>query len=85
MSIRYDPEVDAAYITIGRDLLPGEAAAQVADIRDPRGDGEIILDFDSEGYLLGIEVLHASRLLRAEDLDGATRPRSSWGNGRIDD
>lgn len=79
MSIRYDPEVDAAYITIGRDLLPGEAAAQVADIRDPRGEGEIILDFDSEGHLLGIEVLHASRLLRSEDLDKATRALSTEG------
>ncbi|MFJ6532980.1 DUF2283 domain-containing protein [Microbacterium sp. NPDC091662] len=73
MSIRYDPEVDAAYITVGRDLGKGEAAAQVGDIRGPRGEGEIILDFDAEGHLVGIEVLHASRLLRAEDLDRATR------------
>ncbi len=32
----------------------------------PRGEGEIILDFDAEGHLLGSEVLRASRLLRAK-------------------
>ncbi|WP_292766327.1 DUF2283 domain-containing protein [Microbacterium sp. UBA3486] len=77
MSVRYDPEADAAYISIGCELLPGEAAAQVAGIRDPRGEGEIILDFDAKGHLLGIEVLRASRILRAQDLDRSTRTETT--------
>ncbi|MCS3443269.1 DUF2283 domain-containing protein [Microbacterium phyllosphaerae] len=32
--------------------------------------GELILDFDRDGRLLGIEVLGASGLLRPEDLRG---------------
>lgn len=74
MTIRYDPDVDAAYIPVGRDVRPGEASAQVAQIRNPRGEGEIILDFDDAGHLVGIELLQASRLLRAEDLNAATHP-----------
>ncbi|MGN7948691.1 DUF2283 domain-containing protein [Microbacterium sp. 22215] len=68
--LRYDPEVDAAYATIGRPIRPGEAARQVP-VELPDGmTGELILDFDRGGHLLGIEVLGASGLLRPEDLRG---------------
>lgn len=79
MNIRYDAEVDAAYIAIGRPVRAGEATAQASDIQNPHGDGEIILDFDSEGHLIGIELLNASQLLRPEDLtraDVISEPRS---------
>ncbi|KJQ55609.1 hypothetical protein RS85_00472 [Microbacterium sp. SA39] len=71
MNIRYDPEVDAAYIAIGRAVAPGEAATQVHGIRSPRGEGEIILDFDAQGHVIGIELLGASSLLRSEDIERA--------------
>ncbi|MGM1017987.1 MAG: DUF2283 domain-containing protein [Actinomycetota bacterium] len=48
MDIRYDADVDAAYIAVGRDARDGEATDQLADIRNPHGVGEIILDFDAE-------------------------------------
>nr|WP_201470733.1 DUF2283 domain-containing protein [Microbacterium hydrocarbonoxydans] len=68
--IRYDPEVDAAYATIGRPIRPGEASRQVP-VPLPEGlAGELIVDFDRDGHLLGIEILGASMLLRAEDLRG---------------
>ncbi|WOF21470.1 DUF2283 domain-containing protein [Microbacterium betulae] len=70
MSVRYDPEADAAYIPIGREPRTGEAEQQIAEIRNPSGTGEIILDFDRDGHLIGVEILEASRLLRAEDLTG---------------
>ncbi|QNA91361.1 MULTISPECIES: DUF2283 domain-containing protein [unclassified Microbacterium] len=75
MTIRYDPEVDAAYIPIGRAVRAGEATAQVPEIRSPHGEGEIILDFDEAGHLIGIELLRASTLLRPEDLDTAEHLR----------
>lgn len=68
MTLKFDPEADAAYLPIGRDLSPGESVFQVSEIRGPLGGGEITLDFDSEGRLIGIEVLGASKLLRPEDL-----------------
>lgn len=68
MDIRYDADVDAAYIAIGREVRDGEATNQLPDIRNPQGVGEIILDFDAEGHLIGIELLQASKLLREEDL-----------------
>lgn len=68
--LRYDPEVDAAYATIGRPIRPGEASRQL-HVELPDGvPGEIILDFDRDGHLLGVEILGATRLLRAEDLAG---------------
>ncbi|MEV8264421.1 DUF2283 domain-containing protein [Microbacterium sp. NPDC077057] len=73
MHLRYDPEADAAYLPVGRELHAGESAAQVPEIRNPHGAGEIILDFDADGHLLGVEILQASKLLRAEDLDRARR------------
>jgi len=61
--LTYDPEVDAAYATIGRPIRPGEAARQVP-VALPEGiSGELILDFDCDGHLLGVEILGASELL----------------------
>lgn len=74
MDITHDAEVDAAYITLGRPIGPGEAARQIHSIRAPGGAGEIILDFDADGRLLGIEVLGAAAVLRPELLAGARPP-----------
>lgn len=75
MTIAFDPAVDAAYIPIGDGPGPGEAVRQIADISGPAG-GEIILDFDAEGRLLGIELLGATLLLRPEVLQAAPLPGS---------
>ncbi|MFJ4999114.1 DUF2283 domain-containing protein [Microbacterium sp. NPDC088619] len=66
--LRYDSEVDAAYATIGRPIRPGEASRQVPVPLPDDLQGELILDFDRDGHLLGVEILGAARLLRAEDL-----------------
>ena len=75
--VSYDPEADAAYITlIDRELRPGEAAHQ-SDMIDTPGDrGSLIADFDAEGRLLGIEVLAARSVLPMNLLPAEHRPRS---------
>jgi uncharacterized protein YuzE len=73
MRISYDPEVDAAYITVVDQIGNGEAVKQVIVPREET-EAEFILDFDSEGSLLGIEVLGARFGLRPETIARADRP-----------
>lgn len=62
MKVSYDPQVDAAYIYIADEINQGGVARTYPC--DPREvGGEINLDFDSNGRLIGIEVLDASRML----------------------
>ncbi|MCX4688723.1 DUF2283 domain-containing protein [Kitasatospora purpeofusca] len=59
----YDAEADAAKLYLVDEMRAGEATTQVV-VDVPEGVGEIVLDFDSAGKLLGVEVLGASHLLR---------------------
>jgi uncharacterized protein YuzE len=62
MRIKYDADTDAAYLYLSS---PGHSGAAVRTVPvDPREiDGEIYLDFDAEGHLIGIESQDASRFL----------------------
>lgn len=71
MKMTYDREADAAYIILGKDIEPNEAVQQVSFIETPNGQTQVTIDFDSEGYLLGIEILSASAGLHADVLDEA--------------
>jgi len=65
--LTYDADVDAAYLNlVDRDLRPGEAAQQSDIIPAPGGTGSLILDFDVDGRLLGVEVLSARAVLPPE-------------------
>ncbi|MEV4049579.1 DUF2283 domain-containing protein [Amycolatopsis sp. NPDC049688] len=55
----YDAEVDALYIRLKEQISPGEAVRQVS-VKGTPGDSEVILDYDVNGILLGIEILGAS-------------------------
>ena len=55
-----DPSVDAAYIPIAPSIGAGQS---VENVVIERAQGTIVLDFDSEGRLLGVEILGASALL----------------------
>jgi len=67
LRFRYDAQVDAAYLNlVDRDLQPGEAAQQSDIIATPGGAGSVILDFDEDGRLLGVEVLSARAVLPVE-------------------
>jgi uncharacterized protein YuzE len=53
IKIKYDQEADAAYIRLSDE--PVDASEEVRS--------NIVLDFDVQGRIVGIEVLHASRHL----------------------
>lgn len=67
MKVTYDTRNDLAYIAFCT-IVHGEA------VRQAHCGPDIILDFDTAGHLLGVEVLSAERLLRAETLAGAVSP-----------
>lgn len=62
MKIKYDPSVDAAYIQLKSD--DDQTSFGFTYCCDPAEvAGQIHLDFDGEGRLIGIEVLQASKKL----------------------
>ncbi|MFG2073393.1 DUF2283 domain-containing protein [Nonomuraea maritima] len=67
MRIEHDDENDVAYIYLVDEIRPGEADSQFLVEREGM-PGEIVLDFDAGGRLLGIEVLGAAAILRPEVL-----------------
>ena len=72
MRITYDERVDAAYLYLKNEIPPGGVARTYpCDPVEVRG--MINLDFDADGFLLGIEVMDASKTLPPELLSEATR------------
>jgi Uncharacterized conserved small protein len=70
MRMTYDPEADAAYVYLVDEIGAGEVERTVPV--DPVEIGGMInLDFDADGYLLGIEILDASKFLPPELLRGS--------------
>ncbi len=68
MNLRYDPDCDAAYISLSSDRETAEATVSLAefideDFADLPALEHIILDFSASGRLTGIEVLNASSVL----------------------
>jgi uncharacterized protein YuzE len=69
-TITYDAEADAAYVYV-TNVGKGEVADSIP-IEDEDEDfpgGELIVDLDKDGRVLGIEVLGASRMLPTKLLD----------------
>ena len=62
MKIEYDKEADAAYIYLAGDIKEG-GAKKTIELND-----NILLDFDAEGKLIGVEVLDASKVLNKKTL-----------------
>ncbi len=76
--VTYDKEADAGYIAFVR-IKDGEAKRQEA-VSFP-GHGEVVLDFDDAGRLLGLEVIGARSLLRPEVIAAAVpagRGHANW-------
>ncbi|ANF30783.1 hypothetical protein A0130_02980 [Leifsonia xyli] len=58
----YDPQADAGYISFDR-IAPGEAARQILVEDEELGPFSVILDVDSHGKLLGIELLGVTQIV----------------------
>ena len=71
MRITYDKRADAAYITLGDTEIPAGGVSRTVGC-DPSRE-MINLDFDDQGYLLGIEVIDASKKLSPKLLRTAIR------------
>ena len=71
MRVEFDRSSNAAYIYL-KSIGQGEAVRQ-HEVDDPDTRGMIVLDFDKDGRLIGIEVLDATRALPEEVLRGAER------------
>jgi uncharacterized protein YuzE len=56
LRLTWDREVDAGYLHL-TDIGPGEAVTQRIVAGPKRGSGEVVLDFDRKGRLLGIEFI----------------------------
>jgi len=63
-----DHSADAAYFPIAPMISPGEPAENVVI---ERTHGSIILDFDVDGQLLGVEVIGAATLLTPQTIEDA--------------
>jgi uncharacterized protein YuzE len=70
MRVTYDSEANGAYLEI-EDIADGTAVENLVVERPGRGD--IVLDFDANGHLLGVEIIGATELLPAPVLDAADR------------
>ena len=55
-----DPSADAAYVPVAPSIGAGES---VENVIIERPAGTIVLDFDAQGRLLGVEILGAAALL----------------------
>ena len=62
MKLEYDKEADAAYIYIKYPIKEGEAEKTIELNED------LIVDFDKDGKLIGIEILNASMVIGKEVL-----------------
>lgn len=62
VTAEYDGEADAAYISFG--AIVDDEAMQNIMIDDPRlKGGEIVVDLDSNGHVLGIELIGVATML----------------------
>jgi uncharacterized protein YuzE len=72
MRVTYDKQANAAYIYIASEILPGSIKCTYTCNTTEVG-GEINLDFDCQGKLVGIEILNADKKLPMEVLESAEK------------
>ncbi len=70
MRVTYDPRADAAYVAF-RNIEAGEAVENLVVERPDKG--EVILDFNEAGVLLGVEIDGALALAPGDLLAEAER------------
>ncbi len=73
--VTFDPKADAAYIKLAS-FGPGEAVVQII-VEGIPNLADIVLDFSSDGQLLGMEIVGARAVLSPELLASANPPPPS--------
>jgi uncharacterized protein YuzE len=69
MRMTFDREANAAYIFLEEASRQSRSVENVVVERD--GKGDIVLDFDADGRLLGIEIIGAAELVDGSVLAAA--------------
>ena len=72
MRLTYDGQADMAYLYIVEELANGEAATSVV-VDEEELHGDLVVDLDAEGCVLGIEIFAPRAQLRPEVLPAAER------------
>ncbi|MFK4730511.1 DUF2283 domain-containing protein [Agromyces mediolanus] len=73
MRLTHDPEVDAAYLTLGDAIAPGSIDRTV-ELEPPIEGTMLLADVDASGRILGFEFIGARRLLDPALLRDAPLP-----------
>jgi len=68
MKINYYPETDSLYIDLSE--KPSVDSQEVAD--------SIVLDFDENGHIVGIDIDHASKVVDLKKVEYASLPINSF-------
>ncbi len=71
MKLQYYPDTDSLYIALSE--RPGADAQQVAE--------GVVIDFDAEGNVVGIDIQQASRSLDLRTLETVALPRGAQRRG----
>jgi uncharacterized protein YuzE len=69
MRFSYDDEADIAYLRFFDLPERAEGASDSVAVESPASRGGIVLDFNLEGHLVGIEVMNARAQLPPEAFD----------------
>jgi uncharacterized protein YuzE len=64
MKLNYDPETDSLYIDLSE--KPSVDSREIAE--------DIVVDFDAEGHVVGLDIQHASRNLAMDSLGTISFP-----------
>ncbi|GGR31058.1 DUF2283 domain-containing protein [Agromyces mediolanus] len=73
MKLTYDPEADAAYLTLGDTIAPGSISHTV-EFESPAGGTMLLADVDTNGRILGFEFIGAQHTLDPALLRDAPLP-----------
>lgn len=71
LRVTHDDDVDAAYVHLASPRAPGTAVRTIPVALPDTIPASILLDFDAENRLIGVEVLGARNALPEELLDSA--------------
>lgn len=73
MRITYDPSADMGYVRLVEPMEPGSVERSVV-IEHGELHGDVVIDLDREGRIVGLEIFQAGKQLPRAALGGARTP-----------